>query len=201
MSEQLKVALNILLGDLLRAGKEYLPEAYATGKAYAAAKSGLDIGAYPLDNDIAQMAVSFNSEKLHQMIRDMDAEILALDPTNYDSVNSYMADVNRVFNKYEGRRHAYTYYAEQPFFDGFIQGGKDIAPEMARNGGVTSSDIGFTWHTAHDEKVCFTCRGLDGQWFPLTSREVAWTAHIGCRCPEYFTYDPNPELEGGRRIR
>ena len=203
MSELLKSALQILLSDLMGLGDEFLPEAYATGKAYAAAKSGYEIAASKVDQDIIQNSLAFNQGRLAEMVKALDAEVLSLNPQAYDSVESYMADVERVFNKYANRQHAWVYYSEQPFFDGFLQGSKDVQGDLAKEWGIRGEDVGFTWHVIKppDVKICSICWGLNGQWFPLTAREVTWTAHMGCRCPEYFTYDPNPRLEGGRRIR
>ena len=194
MSEKLKALLDILLADLIKAGDEYLPKAYAAGKGYAAAKSGFKIEASRLDADILSNSIFFNQGKLNEMLKKMDAEILSLEPTAYPTVDAYMEDVERVFNKYAGRNHAWTYYAEQPFFDGFLQGSKEIRGDMAREMGERAEDIGFFWRTANDEKVCSICWGLNGEWFALTADiDIGWSAHIGCRCPEYFEYAPRPK--------
>ncbi len=195
MSEELKIALDILLADLLKAGDDYLPKAYAAGKGYAAAKSGFDIEASKIDADILSNSVAFNAGKLDEMLKKMGAEILSLNPSAYDSVDAYMEDVDRIFNKYANRKHAWSYYAEQPFFDGFLQGSKEAQVDMGREMGERAEDIGFFWRTANDERVCSICWGLNGQWFGLDWKnlEVTWTAHVGCRCPEYFEYGIRPK--------
>lgn len=196
MSEVVRTALMILLSELSKTGEDKLTKAYAIGKAYAASKSGFEIEASPLDRDIASKAVMFNSQQLNTMLENLDKEIMSLNPAVYPTITDYMKDVERVFDKYANRKAAWTYYAEQPFFDGFIQGSKEVAPQLAQERGVPDTQMGFTWRTTGDERVCSICVGLDGQWFPLDNMDVTWSAHIGCRCPEHFTYGVNPDYKG-----
>lgn len=196
MKNEVQAVLSILLDELTASGEEHLPKAYAVGKAYAAAKSGYEIEASPLDRDISLRSVAFNSNQLNEMLQSLDREILSLNPASYATVTDYMKDIERVFDKYANRKQAWVYYAEQPFFDGFVQGSKEVQMDLATEYGVPDTQMGFTWKTAGDERVCPTCSSLDGQWFPLDSMDVAWSAHIGCRCPEYFTYGVNPQYKG-----
>lgn len=179
MKNELQSILTILLDNLVAAGEEQLPKAYAAGKAYAAAKSGYEIEASPLDKDISLRSVAFNSKQLNEMLQGLDREILSLNPVNYASVDDYMKDIERVFDKYANRKQAWVYYAEQPFYDGFVQGSKEVQMDLAQEYGVPDNQMGFTWKTAADEKVCSVCNSLDGQWFPLDNLDIAWSAHIG----------------------
>lgn len=180
-----KTALYIALqelGERMReAAEEHLPKAYATGKGYAAAKSGHQISAGRRDADIAARSMQFNDEKLTAMLANLDRDILSIDPAAYASIDEYLAEIDRIFDAYAGRANAYVYYAEQSYLDGFMQGGMEVRDELATDYGVTPQETGFYWRTAADEKVCPTCEALDGEWFPLAEGELAlsWQSHIG----------------------
>src|SRR3990172_10491704 len=179
--DALRIILNELEFDLTDASKEFLPEAYALGKGYAQAKSGHEVLSGGFDRDIAFQSVGFQMDKINKMIQRMDAEILSINPAHFESVSEYMAEVGKTFDKFANRAHPIKYYAEQPFFDGWVQGGKEVAVELAKEKKVTEEEIGFTWRTAGDERVCPVCSSLDGKWFSLTGGEqVSWSSHIGC---------------------
>ena len=180
--------LAVLLTSLLNAGDKNLKGAYAIGKGYAAAKSGFDVEANPIDVGLAAKSIDFNAVHINDLVRNMEDDIMRINPGNYATAADYMADVDKTFDRYASRASSITAFAEQPFKDGFIQGGKEVQTKLASKLGVSSDEVGFVWATVGDERVCDICRGLDGTWFPLDHGAGVWSAHIGCRCPEYFRY-------------
>lgn len=196
MSEEVKNALTILLNDLTNLGEEKINQSYTVGKAMASAKSGYDIQASLLDRDISLRSVTFNTEQLDQMLTKLDAEIMNINPAGFASTTEYMKEVERVFDKYAHRQQSWVFYLEQPYYDGFLQGSKEIKDRLAQEKNVPDSQMGFFWRTMGDERVCAICEALDGQWFPMDDVQITFTAHIGCRCPENFEYGVNPGYEG-----
>jgi len=195
MTEQSKIALQILIADLIKLGDDSIADSFAVGKGYAAAKSGKEVVTHLLDDDIVLNMKTFNAASVEDMVRALDAEILSVNPSGFASVTEYMAELDKIFDKYENRSAAWAFSNEQPFFDGFIQGSKEVQDEIARDKGVNGQDIGFTWRTSEDERVCVICESLDGEWFPLEEINIPFTAHIGCRCPEHFEFDVNPAVK------
>lgn len=195
MTEISNIAFQILLSDLIKLGDKSIEGSYAVGKGYAAAKSGKDIGDHLLDADIVLNMQTTNAASVADMVRALDTEILSVNPSGFASVTEYMAELDKIFDKYENRSAAWAFSNEQPFFDGFIQGSKEIQDDIARDKGVNGQDIGFTWRTSEDERVCVICEALDGEWFPIEEINIPFTAHIGCRCPEHFEFDVNPAVK------
>jgi len=183
MSEKSRIAFEILLADLLKLGDDSITNSYSLGKGYAAAKSGKDIGDHLLDADIVLNMKTTNAVSVADMVRALDAEIMSVNPAGFATVTEYMAELESIFDKYENRSHAWAFSNEQPFFDGFVQGSKEVQEDIARDRGVNGQDIGFTWRTSEDERVCVICEALDGEWFPLEDLTITWTAHIGCLPP------------------
>jgi len=198
MSEESKIAYEILLSDLLNLGDKSIGDSYSLGKGYAAAKSGIDVVGNPLDDDFVLNYKTRNAVSVADMVKALDNDIMAVNPAAFASVDDYMAELNTIFDKYENRSAAWAFSNEQPFFDGFVQGSKDVQDDIARDRGVDRDQIGFTWRTSEDEKVCVICNDLDGEWFPIDELDIVWTAHIGCRCPEHFVYDVNPDAKEAR---
>ncbi len=196
MSAELSIILAELWGKMEREGQEHLGQAYATGKGYAAAKSGKQLSAGMEDARRAAASIEFNAEKASEMLADLDHDILAISPSTFDSIDDYMAELDRIFDSYASRANAYAYYAEQSYLDGFVAGAQQAAPDLAADWGVKPGEVGFFWRTAADERVCLTCEALDGQWFPAEEMGLATVAHVGCRCGEFFELAPNPEAPG-----
>jgi len=192
----LKIALSDLMNKMKKAGDEHLPKSYAIGKGYAAAKSGYEVMGSPLDSEVVAARVGFNEEKIIKMVNEMEEKILAIKPSAYASTTEYMADVDRIFNTYAGRAHAYAYYSEQLFLDGWVQGGREIAGELGDEWNMPEERVGFFWRVVGDERTCQICWDLNGNWYPLGYEgellDLTWEAHIGCRCPDYFEFGVNP---------
>jgi len=195
MTEKSRIALQILIADLIKLGDSSIADSFAVGKGYAAAKSGKEVVTHLLDDDVVLNMKTFNAASVEDMVRALDAEILSVNPSGFASVTEYMAELDKIFDKYENRSAAWAFSNEQPFFDGFIQGSKEVRDDIAIDRGVNGQDIGLFWKTSEDELVCEICLALDGEWFPLESMSITFTAHIGCRCPEHFEFGVNPAVK------
>lgn len=189
----LSIILSHLGDDMAKAGREHLPAAYATGKGYAAAKSGVALAGRAEDANRAYQSVAKNEAFIGQFLSRLEHDISAVDPLDFEDVDVFLAEIDRVFDIYANRIDAWTNYAEQSYLDGFMAGAGEAADSLATDWGVTSEEVGMIWHTAEDEKVCEICADLDGEWFPASEMDLSTEAHNGCRCPEYFELAPNPD--------
>ncbi len=179
----LSIILSHLGDDMAKAGRKHLPSAYATGKGYAAAKSGVSLTGRAEDANRAYKSIAKNEVFIGEFLSRLESDISAIDPLDFLDVDQFLAEIDRVFDVYANRIDAWTNYAEQSYLDGFMAGAEEASDSLAQEWGVTSEEVGMFWRTAEDELVCDICAALDGEWFPASEMDIGTEAHIGCLIP------------------